>query len=110
MPDDEVTGEILIPRECIVAGVGGHICEQVRVVGKESVRQSTRFNRSSWIAAICGHIRADVSPKQVTVSDEIRLGIGPHYLVELRITGIVWKLAGKVREVLDMHHNWNTHL
>ena len=42
--------------------------------------------------------------------NEIRMGIAFQNFVELRITGVVGKLSCKMRKILNVHHDRNSHL
>ena len=59
----------------VVAGIGGHIGEEIRVIAQKFIGNSAAFDRAGRVGVPVGIIGADVGPKGVGMPDEFRLRI-----------------------------------
>ena len=96
---EEVGGELRIARQRVVARVGRHVAEEVRVIAEQLVGDAAARDRAGRIGRLVVIVGADVGPERVGVADERRLRIGlQHRLEGLREAGAP---RAFVREVID---------
>jgi hypothetical protein len=76
MAFQEVGGELRIARERVVAGVGGEVAEEVRMIAQPAVGDAAALDGTGRIGSFVVVVGAEVGPERVRVPDERRLRKG----------------------------------
>ena len=100
VPFQEVGRERGVAGQGVVAGVGGTVAEQIRIVAEQPVGDSAPRDRAGRIRGFVLIVGADVGPERIRVPDERRLRVRLQDRLErLRESG---RPCALVREVIDL--------
>ena len=73
---EEILCESRVPGEGVIAGVRGHIGEEVGVISEKFICDAAAFDWAGGVGILVGKVSADVGPKGVGMADEPGLRVG----------------------------------